>query len=867
MGIKPRAIARIGSRSVLIPFPTKGEAPLAPPIPVAPHEPTGVTASAGIFTVEVSLSWSDVSSNEDGFYVYRNTSNTTTGATLIKTLGAGVQTYTDNDDNSGANAPAEGTTYYYWVSSFNAGGESAKSPAASNGTGGVTTIWLVPTAPSSLSATAVSSSQINLSWTDNSNNETGFEIFRSTDGLTFASIATVGAGVTTFNNTGLAASTQYYYRVWAYNPGETSTYSNTANATTQASAGVPTPTFEVNFTTDPYVGTRFGRASRGTFVNSSGFIQAAETNLALYSNQLNNSYWTVGSETITANAAVAPDGTSTAARHTELSTTSFHGMQRSSVAGVTAGSPHTFSIYVKRDPTSPSVRNVSLWLYYDLSATPNSSRNAVLFNTATGAYINQSTFNSSGVSYGSEDVGNGWFRYWVTVTAPATATGMRCGIYMFQDGTTTLTDYRAETYAGNGSSVLYWGPQLVASASRLPYVHTAASAVGTPRITHDPVTLAPLGLLMEAQATNLMLFSEEFNNTTGWSQLIGATITTNSTGTVAPDNTNNSDILVEDTTTGTHRVVSVNRTVSTSTIYTASCYVKPLNRNFCAITFYATGGTGRRFCQVFDLTGNGALGTTNSLNSPTDTGGSITAVGNGWYRITAQMGSGTDTSVSVAISASDSASPSFASQAPSFTGNNLGAIYMWGAQLETGTAATSYIPTTTATVTRSADGWNIMSAEMSTLWNQSQGSLVAKGRIYTPFTNGGLARVGVGGTNANSYFTSIASSQVRPAIRVAGANFSSGPTGLPTSGAVVNTGFSYNQATPAFTGFVGGTAGSTLTNSLSAVTIDRLEVGTRIENSMASGTNIGLASSIYVIERLRYWNTALSNADMQTATT
>jgi len=860
MGIKPKAIARIGSRSVLIPFPTKGEASLAPPIPLAPHEPTGVTASAGIFTVEVALSWTDASNNEDGFYVYRNTSNTTTGATLIKTLGAGVQAYTDNAANSGAYPPAEGATYFYWVSSFNAGGESAKSPAASNALGGETTIWLVPTAPSSLSATAVSSSQINLSWTDNSNNETGFEIFRSTDGITFSSIATVGAGVTTYNNTGLSASTQYYYKVWAYNPGENSTYSNTANATTQA-GGVPAATFDLNFTTDPYVGTRFGRASRATFVNSSGFIQAAETNLALYSNQLNNSYWTVGSETITANAAVAPDGTSTAARHTELSTTSFHGMQRSSVAGVTAGSPHTFSIYVKRDPTSPSVRNVSLWLYYDLSATPNSSRNGVLFNTATGAYINQSTFNSSGVSYGSEDVGNGWFRYWVTVTAPATATGMRCGIYMFQDGTTTLTDYRAETYAGNGSSVLYWGPQLVASASRLPYVHTAASAVGTPRITHDPVTLAPLGLLMEPAATNNLLRSEDWSAV--W-VLAGSTQTANSA--TSPSGVSNGTRLSEDTTVGAHETY---QSIGASQNYCFSVFLKAQQRTAASTTIYraANDWVTCTFNLSAGTAGTVAVGSASGWSNAAAT---IENYGNGWYRCSVRATHSSSSGSFAGISLNSSATPTRQANngIEGYAGNTANGLLAWGAQVEfTNAPPTSYIPTAAATVTRSADGWNIMPAEMSTLWNQSQGSLVAKGRIYTPFTNGGLARVGVGGTNANSYFTSIASSQVRPAIRVAGANFSSGPTGLPTSGAVVNIGFSYNQATPAFTGFVGGTAGSTLTNSLSAVTIDRLEVGTRIENSMAAGTNIGLASSIYVIERLRYWNTALSNADMQTATT
>ncbi|MDO8510217.1 MAG: phytase, partial [bacterium] len=94
-----------------------------------------------------------------------------------------------------------------------------------------------PAAPTSLTASAASATQINLSWTDNSNNESGFKIERSTDGATFAQIATASAGAATYSATGLTASTQYYFRVRATNTAGDSAYTTNASATTLASGG------------------------------------------------------------------------------------------------------------------------------------------------------------------------------------------------------------------------------------------------------------------------------------------------------------------------------------------------------------------------------------------------------------------------------------------------------------------------------------------------------------------------------------------------------------------------------------------------------------------------------------------------------
>lgn len=90
----------------------------------------------------------------------------------------------------------------------------------------------LPVPPTSLTASAASASQINLTWLDNSSNESGFQIERSTDGVTFSQVASVGVGVKAYSNTGLTGSTAYTYRVRAFNALGSSDPTNNASATT-----------------------------------------------------------------------------------------------------------------------------------------------------------------------------------------------------------------------------------------------------------------------------------------------------------------------------------------------------------------------------------------------------------------------------------------------------------------------------------------------------------------------------------------------------------------------------------------------------------------------------------------------------------
>jgi hypothetical protein len=129
----------------------------------------------------------------------------------------------------------------------------------------------VPAAPSSLVAAATSSSQINLGWTDNATNETGFKIERKTGiGGTWGLIATVGADVTAYSNTGLAAGTTYYYRLRATNAAGDSASSNEASATTPAVAALMTVSPAGGWAATGSAGGPFAPSSQAYTVTNTG---------------------------------------------------------------------------------------------------------------------------------------------------------------------------------------------------------------------------------------------------------------------------------------------------------------------------------------------------------------------------------------------------------------------------------------------------------------------------------------------------------------------------------------------------------------------------------------------------------------------
>ncbi len=190
--------------------------------PPPPADPSNLQAAAASST-QIDLTWDDNSSDETGFSIEWSADGSS-GWAVAGTVAAGETTFSDTD-------LTPSTPYYYRVQATGAGAPSGYSNTAT----ATTDPPPPPADPSNLQAAAASSTQIDLTWDDNSSDETGFSIEWSADGSSGWAVAgTVAAGETTFSDTDLTPSTPYYYRVQATGAGAPSGYSNTATATTSA---------------------------------------------------------------------------------------------------------------------------------------------------------------------------------------------------------------------------------------------------------------------------------------------------------------------------------------------------------------------------------------------------------------------------------------------------------------------------------------------------------------------------------------------------------------------------------------------------------------------------------------------------------
>ena len=378
-------------------------------------------------------------------------------------------------------------------------------------------------------------------------------------------------------------------------------------------------------------------------------------------------------ENTTLQYVTGPTGELDAVRVTEDATTDYHYLAMR--ADVVSGTTYAISFYIKQG-SYPTARVFTQSLYMVKNTTVNFSA-----ETASGGGI-------------MENVGDGWYR--VTFTGTSNLTGTMI-VYA------TVTNLNS--YAGDVNNFTdYYGFQVEEGTTASSFV---ANTTGSPKFitgaTYGP--RVPM-ILVEPSSENIITRSEDFSFS-GWTKL-GASV---ANGISSPDGNNTAFKLTEDASASGHYLQET-VTVSSATIYTASIFVKFESREWIRFT------DAESINRVHFNTRTGQFGTVVG----TVIAYSSTELDDGWHRITiTSTSAGTGYSMRIILAESDND--------VAYTGDGTSGIYVWGAQLETGSVATSYIPTSggnAAARTRAADDLVISGSAFTDFFNGSEGTVYAE---------------------------------------------------------------------------------------------------------------------------------------------
>ena len=436
----------------------------------------------------------------------------------------------------------------------------------------------------------------------------------------------------------------------------------------------------------------FTRASNGTRVNSAGLVEVVAWNLLQQSETFDNAYWSKAQVTVSANATTAPNGTTTADKIISSAVNDEHVIYyfESNILSQVV----TMSAYVKKAD----------YRYAVLRSFTNGGYQISVFDLDNGIVSSQ-VLGASTI----ENVGNGWYRISTTFTAPA-------GTYGVQYGFSATPTY---SYLGNGTSGNFlWGAQLNIGSTAKPYFPTT-DRLNVPRLTYQNGGGGCPSLLLEKQSTNLVTYSEQFDNA-GW---VKGDTTVTANATTSPDGTINADLLIDNSTNDLHYCA---QNVSTSAgSHTFSFYAKANTLSHCGIRLY----DGSIYdSAIFNLS-NGTKGSGD---------GEIESVGNGWYRV----------SLTKTLITATTYFNIFLSNGTTYTYSGSGqSIYIWGAQYEASSYKTSLINTTSSSATRVADVCtkNGIGALIGTNFTIFFDGFAAIGGDYNRY----IVLKGTGGTYAN----------------------------------------------------------------------------------------------------------------------
>lgn len=349
----------------------------------------------------------------------------------------------------------------------------------------------------------------------------------------------------------------------------------------------------------------------------------------------------------------------------------------------------------------------------------------------------------------------------------------------------------------------------------------AAKPANAARFRFNPITGLSEGLLVEPQRTNLLLRSEEFDNAS-WTKT-SLTVTANSVA--APDGATTADTLAA---TGAAGNVAQAVTITAGRGIALSVFAKAAASSW----LYLKQGDGTNTVEAWFNLSAGTVGTnTAGAGTLLYAQATIEAMGNGWYRCALETSSTTVTAITATIApaAADNTAPA-----------NADSIYAWGAQAEaesTLTNATSYIPTTSATVTRSAD--NLILPVTSAQVPLDRGTMVFEWTQRSiPAVTGGQAIIlgGIGNTFDNTIYVWRTSASGLSVAYLAGAVAGGSPsrTCAFTPGATYRVGVAWQTGRLAFC-IDGGAVASTTSNINPFASVARIAVGMTPYSATATG--------------------------------
>lgn len=452
----------------------------------------------------------------------------------------------------------------------------------------------------------------------------------------------------------------------------------------------------------------------------------AEENLMLYSDQFDNAAWIKTETTVTANSVAAPDGTTTADTATPTTNSARHTAQQNFTA---IGATYVYSVYVKPNGYNRiTIREA------------NTSGNGSTFDASTGTVV----ANQVGGVGSIVSVGNGWYRCIMTATETAGSRTMQILV-----NSNTGSGYET-AFAGNGTSGVYiWGAQVEQRSAVTAYTPTTTqvitnyipvlqtAAADSARFDHDPITGESLGLLIEESRANLLTYSQAFDDAS-WSK---TRVNLTTAAGVAPDGTLTATRLYEDTTANNNHSLTKAFSAAASTTYTLSVHLKAAGRNYVNVQI---GNFGNQVASnpIYVNLSTGVIETASDF-----TRCSISSVGNGWYKVSVTV---TTIASAVTISPSVYVTQSNNNQTV-VTADGWSGVLIWGAQLEAGPFATSYIPTTSAQVTRAADAALMTGTNFSSWYRADEGAIYTEFKANAASTSQIFAQLDDGSTNNAMY--------------------------------------------------------------------------------------------------------------------